>query len=71
MASVVAGIDWATARVDLVFVANLSLGCNCTNQALSTAVNDSINPGIVFIAIAGISEVNAENISPAHHTRCK
>jgi len=69
MSSVIAGIDWVTARAGSISVANMSLGCNCTSQALNTAINNSTNSGIVFISAAGNSGVNASNFSPANHPR--
>ncbi|HZI98615.1 MAG TPA: S8 family serine peptidase, partial [Actinomycetales bacterium] len=37
IAGVVAGIDWVTARADIIDVANMSLGCECTSAALDAA----------------------------------
>jgi subtilisin family serine protease len=64
---IVAGVDWVTARKDIE-VANMSLGCACTMSALDTAINKSVEAGVVYAVAAGNSNSDAKNFSPAKNS---
>lgn len=62
---VIAGINWVTSKHTTgKAVANMSLG-GSASASLDTAVNNSINDGIVYAIAAGNSNANACNYSPA------
>src|SRR5262245_20103953 len=62
---VIAGINWVTSKHTTgKAVANMSLG-GSASSSLDTAVNNSINDGIVYAVAAGNSNANACNYSPA------
>lgn len=66
---VIAGINWVTtqqrnANPKVTAVANMSLG-GSASSALDTAVQNSINAGVIYAIAAGNSNANACNYSPA------
>ncbi len=61
---VIAGVDWVTANHVKPAVANMSLGGGAST-ALDSAVNNSINAGVIYVVAAGNSNTNACNSSPA------
>jgi PKD repeat protein len=65
---VIAGVDWVTSQKNgnpsQPSVANMSLG-GSASSSLDTAVNNSINAGVVYAVAAGNSNANACNYSPA------
>lgn len=61
---VIAGVDWVSNNRVLPAVANMSLGGGASS-ALDSAVNNSINRGVVYAIAAGNSNANACNSSPA------
>lgn len=61
---VIAGIDWVTAHAVRPAVANLSLG-GSPNEALDTAVRNSIASGVTYAVAAGGSASDAGDFSPA------
>ena len=63
-AGVIAGVNWVTQNRIRPAVANMSLGGG-VSTALDTAVNNSINAGVVYAVAAGNSNTNAANSSPA------
>jgi subtilisin len=70
---VIAGMDWVTARAGTIAVANMSLGGQCggiygpcgNSSAQCTALNNSVNLGVVYAVAAGNSSANAANFVPA------
>ncbi len=64
---VVAGIDWVTARADTIEVANMSLGCECTSNAMNKAITNSVAAGVVYAVAAGNNNKDAKTFSPANH----
>jgi hypothetical protein len=64
MSGVVAGVDWITANHIKPAVANMSLGGD-VSVALETAIRNSINRGVTYVAAAGNRGENACNYSPA------
>ncbi|MEW2218691.1 S8 family peptidase [Streptomyces sp. NPDC006990] len=61
---VVAGIDWVTKNAESPSVANMSLGGGA-DEALDTAVRNSIKAGVTFAVAAGNESSDAGNSSPA------
>lgn len=61
---VIAGVDWVTANRVKPAVANMSLGGGASSS-LDTAVNNSINAGVVYAVAAGNSSADACTASPA------
>ena len=65
---VVAGVDWVTARAKDIEVANMSLACLCSMTVLDTAINKSVEAGVVYaVAAANLAE-DAKNFSPAKNS---
>jgi subtilisin family serine protease len=62
--SVIAGVDWVTANHVKPAVANMSLG-GSANDALDTAVRNSIASGVTYVVAAGNFGSNAGGFSPA------
>lgn len=67
ISDVVAGIDYVTAHAGEIEVANMSLGCACTSQALDEAITNSVQAGVVHVVAAGNSSTDASSHSPANH----
>lgn len=67
MSDVIAGVDWVTARAATIEVANMSLGCFCTSDALNIAISKSVAAGVVYAVAAGNSTADAADFSPANH----
>lgn len=61
---VVAGIDWVTENAEGPSVANMSLGGGA-DEALDTAVQNSIKGGVTYAVAAGNESSDAGNSSPA------
>ncbi|HWB73287.1 MAG TPA: S8 family serine peptidase [Egibacteraceae bacterium] len=64
---IVAGIDYVTERAATIEVANMSLGCECTSQAMDEAIAASVDAGVAYAVAAGNSDADAETFSPANH----
>ncbi|MEX2423118.1 MAG: S8 family serine peptidase [Acidimicrobiia bacterium] len=62
---IVAGIDWVTARANVIEVANMSLGGSGFNQAEYDAIQGAVEAGVAFAVAAGNSDADANNFSPA------
>jgi subtilisin family serine protease len=62
---IIAGVDWVTAHASEIEVANMSLGCSCPMPALDTAINGSVEAGVVYAVAAGNSNANVSSFSPA------
>ena len=58
-------VDWVTQNADTIDVANMSIGAP-SSSALCSAVASSIAAGIVYVAAAGNSAVDAAGTSPAN-----
>ena len=67
MSWIVAGIDYVTANADVVNVANMSLGCECSSPALDDAITASVAAGVTYVVAAGNSDKDASTFSPANH----
>ena len=67
LSTVIKGIDYVTQYANQIEVANLSLGCECKSTAFDTAINNSVNAGIVFVVAAGNAGKDAINNSPANN----
>lgn len=67
--ALVAGVNWVTAHASEIEVVNGSWGCNgCPWSTLETAINSMVEAGVVFVAAAGSSNVNAESFRPAKNS---
>ncbi|HEX5375595.1 MAG TPA: S8 family serine peptidase [Solirubrobacterales bacterium] len=66
--SLVAGVDWVTARAGEIEVANVSFGCPCSMPALEKAINSSVEAGVVYAVAAGNNNGNASSVSPANNS---
>ncbi|HEY8082619.1 MAG TPA: S8 family serine peptidase [Solirubrobacterales bacterium] len=62
---IIAGVDWVTAHSSEIDVANMSLGCVCSLPALDTAINESVEAGVVYVVAAGNDATDIKNVSPA------
>ena len=62
---VTAGVDWVTAHASEIEVANMSLGCFCSMTVLETAINKSIEAGVVYTLAAGNNSSDSKFSSPA------
>jgi subtilisin family serine protease len=69
MSWIAAGVDWVTKYANDIEVANMSLGCECTSQALNDALTRSANAGVVYVVAAGNNAKDASTFSPANHDR--
>lgn len=58
LSDVIAGINWVTARAAQIEVANMSLGAQGKSNAFRTAIQNSVNAGIVYVVAAGNSAQN-------------
>ncbi|GAA3128676.1 S8 family serine peptidase [Nonomuraea salmonea] len=68
LAGIAAGIDWVVARRATIEVINLSLGCSgCSSSAISSAITNAVNAGIVVVVAAGNSHANTSSFFPANH----
>ncbi len=63
--NIIKGVEWVTAHAADIEVANMSLGCECSQPALDTAINKSIEAGVVYVVAAGNSAKDAVYFSPA------
>ncbi len=64
---IVAGIDYVTANADKIEVANMSLGCECSSDAMDEAIASSVVAGVTYAVAAGNSDADAATFSPANH----
>ena len=67
LSDVIEGIDYVTANAGAIEVANMSLGCECTSNALNTAIANSVAVGVVYTVSAGNRDADASDFSPANH----
>ncbi|WP_188190994.1 S8 family serine peptidase [Nonomuraea sp. SYSU D8015] len=68
LSGIAAGLNWVVQRASTIEVVNLSLGCNgCSSSAISTAIANAVNAGVVVVVAAGNSHANASTFFPANH----
>ena len=67
MSWIIGGIDWVTEKANIIEVANMSLGCECSSDALDQAISSSVAAGVVYAVAAGNSNKDASTFSPANH----
>jgi subtilisin family serine protease len=67
LGSILAGIDFVTSQASAIEVANMSLGFEGVSDALTTALTNSTNSGVVYVTAAGNSAKDAATFSPANH----
>jgi subtilisin family serine protease len=65
--AIIAGVNYVTARADTIEVVNVSLGGPGSSAALSQAITNSVNAGVVYSVAAGNEDQNAAGFSPASH----
>ncbi|OGQ17110.1 MAG: hypothetical protein A3B70_06870 [Deltaproteobacteria bacterium RIFCSPHIGHO2_02_FULL_40_11] len=70
LSDVIAGIDWVTARFDVIDVANMSLGWTESSSGPSPvqeAIQASVAKGIVYAVAAGNDSKDAQSFAPASY----
>lgn len=69
ISQVICGVDWVTANAAAkgIEVANMSLGCACSSDALNAAISNSVAAGVTYTVAAGNSAADASGFSPANH----
>ncbi len=70
--SVICGVDWVTARADVIEVANMSLGGDgpegsCTDGGLHEAICASVAAGVTYAVAAGNAGEDARFFTPASY----
>ncbi len=71
--SIICGVDWVTANVGTIQVANMSLGGrsilresdSCGSSALHRAICNSVNAGVTYAVAAGNSSADSNRYFPA------
>jgi subtilisin family serine protease len=58
------GVEWVTAHASEIEVANISIECVCSMPALDTAINKSIEAGVVYVVAAGNKGIDVKLDSP-------
>lgn len=69
ISTLISGIDYVTSHASQIDVVNLSLGCECTSNALNDAITRAVNAGVTFVVAAGNSGKDAKTFSPANHPK--
>ncbi len=69
LSTLISGIDYVTSHASEIEVVNLSLGCECTSNALNDAITRAVNAGVTFVVAAGNSGKDAKTFSPANHPK--
>jgi hypothetical protein len=70
ISNIVGGLDWVAAKAgtaDAIEVVNMSLGCECTSQALDIAITAVITRNVTVVVAAGNDSRDASAFSPANH----
>ncbi|MCP3820397.1 PKD domain-containing protein [Streptomyces sp. A3M-1-3] len=68
LSDIAEGLDWVAARSTTIEVVNLSLGCECAGDtALSTAIANLVDKGVVVVVAAGNNGKDASSFFPASH----
>jgi subtilisin len=62
---IIAGIDYITANAGEIDVANLSWGGDGPDEALHTAIKNSVAAGVTYVAAAGNEQRDAAGVVPA------
>lgn len=65
--NVIAGVDFVAQNADQIEVAKISLGCECTSDALNTAIRNSVVAGMTYVVAAGNNARDGSSFSPANH----
>jgi len=66
-AQLLAGIDYVTAKANVIDVANLSLTSDDPSQAVDNAITNSVAAGVVFVLAAGNNSADVSTVYPAGH----
>jgi fibronectin type 3 domain-containing protein len=67
LGSILAGVDWVTARADTIEVVNMSLAGEFTDATLDAAIANSVAAGVTYVVAAGNSDADAATFSPSNH----
>jgi PKD repeat protein len=67
LGSILAAIDLVAANSASIEVANMSFGFEGSAQSLDDALTNVVGRGVVFVAAAGNSAIDASGFSPASH----
>jgi subtilisin len=67
ISNLIKALDYVTANAKLIEVANLSLGCQCSSQALNTAISNAVKAGVTIVAAAGNQGKDVSLFSPANN----
>ena len=59
---VIAGVEYVTDHADLIDVVNLSLGGEGPDEALHTAIANSVASGVTYVVAAGNAHVDAATV---------
>ncbi len=62
----IAGVDWVASHAGEIDVANMSLGCTASSQALIDAIAASTAAGVTYAVAAGNDDSDAGTTSPAN-----
>ena len=61
----IAGVDWVTSHANEIDVANMSLGCGGSSQAMKDSIAASTAEGVTYAVAAGNDDSDAGTTSPA------
>jgi subtilisin family serine protease len=67
VSNLIKALDYVTANAKQIEVANISLGCSCSSQALNTAISNAVKSGVTIVAAAGNQAKNVASVSPPNH----
>ena len=67
ISTLIKALDYVTANANLIEVANLSLGCQCSSQALNTAISNAVKAGVTIVSAAGNQGRDVALFSPANN----
>jgi subtilisin family serine protease len=68
MSNIVAGLNWVAEQSGRIEAVNMSLGGPGISTALTNAITNLTNRGVVVVVAAGNSNRNSSNIVPANNT---
>ena len=67
ISNLIKALDFVTANAKEIEVANLSLGCQCSSQALNTAISNTVKAGVTIVAAAGNYGKDVSSFSPPNN----
>lgn len=69
LSTLVAGLNWIANNAQHPAVVNMSLGGPTTSSSLVSKINELYSAGVVMVAAAGNSNIDACNVYPAAYTK--